>query len=76
MVKTVTVPVPDELKKEMDELREVNWAEVGRQAFKERVEDLKFLKQIKAKSKLTQDDALKIGASINKGMAKHFRSKT
>ena len=61
MRKVVTIPVPESLKKDMEEFRDVNWAEVGRQAFKERVEDIKLLKEIKAKSKLTQKDAFDIG---------------
>lgn len=75
MRKVVTIPVPESLKKDMEEFRDVNWAEVGRQAFKERVEDIKLLKEIKAKSKLTQKDAFDIGKAINKSMAKHLRSK-
>ena len=71
----VTIPVPESLKKDMEELRDVNWAEVGRQAFRERVQDIKLLKEIKEKSKLTQQDALDIGKAINKGIAKSLRSK-
>ena len=75
MRKVVTIPVPESLKKEMEEFKEVNWAEVGRQAFKERVDDIKLLKDIKAKSKLTQRDALDIGKAINRSMAKRLRSR-
>ncbi len=33
----VTISVPDELKREMDRRKAINWSEVARKAFKERV---------------------------------------
>ena len=75
MRKVVTIPVPESLKKDMEGFKEVNWAEVGRQAFRERVEDLKLLKEIKDKRGLTEKDALEIGKAISKSMAKNMRFK-
>jgi predicted transcriptional regulator len=37
-VGNVTIRVPDELKRRMEELREVNWSEVARSAFEETVQ--------------------------------------
>ena len=76
MRKVVTIPVPESLKNDMESFREVNWAEVGRQAFRERLEDLRLLKEIKDKSGLTEKDALEIGKAISKSMAKNLRSRT
>ena len=75
MRKVVTIPVPESLKSDMENFREVNWAEVGRQAFRERVEDLKLLKEIKDSRRLTQKDALDLGKAISKSMAKNMRFK-
>ena len=75
MRKVVTIPVPESLKNDMENFREVNWAEVGRQAFRERLEDLRLLKEIKDRSGLTEKDALEIGKAISKSMAKNLRSK-
>ena len=75
MRKVVTIPVPESLKKDMEGFKEVNWAEVGRQAFRERVEDLKLLKEMKDKRGLTEKDALEIGKAISKSMAKNMRFK-
>ena len=75
MRKMVTIPVPESLKKDMEEFKDVNWAEVGRQAFRERVEDIRLLKEIKARSRLKQKDALDIGKVINKSMARRLRSR-
>ena len=76
MRKVVTIPVPESLKNDMANFREVNWAEVGRQAFRERLEDLRLLKEIKDRSGLTEKDALEIGKAISKSMAKNLRSRT
>ena len=75
MRKVVTIPVPESLKTDMEDFKEVNWAEVGRQAFKERVEDLKLLKAIKDRRKLTEKDALEIGKAISKSVARNLRSR-
>ena len=74
MRKVVTIPVPESLKKDMENFREVNWAEVGRQAFRERLEDLRLLKEIKDRSGLTEKDALEIGKAISKSVARNLRS--
>ena len=75
MRKVVTIPVPESLKNDMENFREVNWAEVGRQAFRERVDDLRLLKEIKDRSGLTENDALEMGKAISKSMAKNLRSR-
>ena len=73
MRKVVTIPVPESLKNDMEGFKEVNWAEVGRQAFRERVEDLRLLKEIKDRSGFTEKDALEIGKAISNSMAKNLR---
>ena len=65
---TITLSVPENLKKEMEESREINWSEVARTAIKAKVAQLKILKSISAKSKLTEKDALELGRKINKSM--------
>jgi len=72
---TMTLAVPEELKKKMDSFQEMNWSEVARQAFKQKVEDLEFLRKFKSKSTMTEEDALKLGAEINKKLAKRYISK-
>ena len=62
---TITLAVSEELKKEMDESKEINWSEVARQAIKQKLDELKIFKEIIKKSKLTEKDALDIGKKIN-----------
>jgi len=68
----ITLSVPEELKKEMEKSRFVNWSEVARAAIKEKILQLKLLDSIASKSKLTEKDALEIGKKINKSMHKRY----
>ncbi len=70
---TVSVAVPDELKKKMLEWDDTNWSAVARKAFEQRIKDIEFMKYIVNKSKLTEADAKELGDKIKRGMAKRFR---
>jgi len=65
---TITLSVPEDLKREMDESKEINWSEVARAAIRTKVSQLRILKAISAKSKLTEKDALELGRKINKSL--------
>jgi len=65
---TITLSVPEDLKRDMDESREINWSEVARVAIRNKVAQLRILKAISAKSKLTEKDALELGRKINKSL--------
>ena len=69
---TITLAVPEELKKDMDETKEINWSEVARAAIKTKISQLKLLKEITAKSKLTEKDALELGRKINKSLHERY----
>ena len=69
----ITLSVPEDLKKKMDEFPEINWSEVARQAIKQKAVQLEFLKHFASKSKLTEKDALELGRKVNKGLAKRYR---
>lgn len=68
----MTLSVPKELKDRMDEFPEINWSEVARQAFKDKVKDMFFLKEFKSKSRLTEKDAIKLGRKVSKTLAKRY----
>ena len=70
---TITLAVPSELKHKMELFPEMNWSEVARQAFIQRVHDLEFLKKFKSESKLTEEDALKLGKKVNKAVSDRLR---
>ncbi len=52
----------------MDKSKEINWSEVARAAIRTKVSQLRILKAISAKSKLTERDALELGRKINKSL--------
>ena len=73
---TITLSVPEDIKKDMEESREINWSEVARTAIKTKVAQLKILKAITSKSKLSEKDAIELGRKINASLhEKHKESK-
>ncbi len=72
---TMTLAVPEELKSKMEAFPEMNWSEVARQAFIQKVEDMDFLRRFKEKSKLTESDALKLGKEVNKAVSNKLRKR-
>ena len=71
----MTLAVPEELKKKMDTFPEMNWSEIARQAFTQRIQDLEFLRKFKEKSTLTEEDALRLGKEVSKALSKRLREK-
>ena len=69
---TITLSMPEELKKEMEESKEINWSEVARTAIRQKLAQLRILKSIAAKSKLTEKDALELGKKINKSLHERY----
>lgn len=71
----VTLSIPSDLKNKMDSFAEINWSAVAREAFDDKVKDLEFIKKFKAKSTLTEADALKLGRELNERLAKRRSTK-
>ena len=70
---TITLSLPDDLKKRMDEFEDINWSAVAREAIKNRLSQLMLFKSIVSRSKLTEKDALEIGKKINASLHKRFK---
>lgn len=73
---TLTLAIPDEMKNKMDSFPEMNWSEVARQAFMQKIEDMEFLRKFKEKSKLTEADALRLGKEVSKEVSNKLRKMT
>lgn len=65
---TITLAVPAELKTKMELFPEINWSEVARQAFTVKIGDLEFLKKFKSNSRLTEEDALRMGKEVGRAL--------
>lgn len=72
----ITLSVPEDLKKKMDEHSIINWSEVARQAFIEKIADLEFLQEFKSKSELTYGDALRLGGQGSEGVVAYSAKET
>ena len=72
---TMTLAVPGELKFKMEGFSEINWSAVARKAFEQKIDDLEFLKKFKSESKLTKEDALRLGRKVNKALIKRYKLK-
>ena len=70
---TLTLAVPDEMKKKMDSFPEMNWSEVARQAFMQKIEDMNFLRRFKEESKLDESDAMRLGKEVSKAVSDRLR---
>ncbi len=70
---TITLSVPEELKREMDKSKEINWSAVAREAIREKITQLKILKAIASKSQLTEKDAIELGRKINKSLHEKYK---
>ena len=72
---TITLSVPEDLKKEMDKSRFINWSAIAREAIREKVSELALFKSIVAKSKLTEKDALELGNKVSKSLHERYKKK-
>lgn len=69
---SITLAVPQELKKGMDAFQEINWSAVARDAIKKKVMMLEKFKEFTKESTLTEQEALDLGREVNaKAMKRH-----
>lgn len=71
---SITLAVPDELKKEMDSFIDINWSAVAREAIKNKLLLLKKFKEFTKNSKLTETDALELGKKVNKTLSARYKN--
>jgi len=76
---TLTLTVPEDMKKGIEESKIVDWSAVAREAIRERLAQLRIVKAIAAKSKLTEEEALEfsimLGRKVNAGIHKRHLEK-
>lgn len=69
----ITLSIPSELKKEMEQFPEINWSEVARNSIKQKIIELSFLKELTMDSEMTPEDAEKMGKEVNLLLAKRYK---
>lgn len=72
---TISLAVPDDLKRRMDEFQEINWSAVARLAFSQKISDLELLNKIKAESELSEQDALMLGRDLTRKVARKYKAR-
>ena len=70
----VTLSLPAELKQKMDSFEEINWSAVAREAFDEKLKDMELIKKFKAKSSMTEEDALRLGKEVSRALSDRLRA--
>lgn len=71
----LTLSVPEDLKRKMDSLPEMNWSETMREFLFEKVKRallLKRLDKMLENSELTEEDCIRLGREAKKSMHKKF----
>ena len=72
---SITLSVPEGLKREMDMFPEINWSAVAREAIKSKVELLSKFREFTKDSMLTEEEALDFGKRVTKAaMQRHRKS--
>ena len=69
----ITLSVSQKLKEEMEKFPEINWSEVARAAFRQKIADLKIIQSFKKRSEITPDDAEKLGREVSALMMEHYK---
>ncbi len=72
---TITLSIPEDMKKEMDGLEFINWSAVAREAIREKISELALFKSIVSKSRLKEKDVSKIADKISASMHKKYKEK-
>ena len=67
---SITLSVPEDMKKEMNNFQDINWSAVAREAIKERLKMLRIFKDFTKDSTLTEEDALRLGRKVNAAVRK------
>ncbi|PSQ29770.1 hypothetical protein BRD09_05920 [Halobacteriales archaeon SW_10_68_16] len=69
---TVTVNVDEALKAQMDDHPEINWSEVARNAFEEKIDDLEMMERLSSDSEFTEEDIDELAELIDTNVAQRL----
>ena len=68
----MTLLVPAELHKEMLLHSEIKWSDLARQSFEKKIKELHWIDSLLENSRLTEDDAERIGHKIKHEVRRRF----
>lgn len=64
----IVVEIPEDLKKVISRHKLVDWSGIAGEAIRTAAAELELLNAITSESKLTEEDAIKLGRKVKKGM--------
>ncbi len=68
----MTLSIPESLHKRMVQHTELKWSDIARQTFEQRLDELELVEKILRKSRLTEEDAERIGHKLKAEIRKRF----
>ncbi len=68
----LTLSVPEGLHQRMKKHTELRWSEIARQSFENKLDEIEFMNRALGKSRLTEEDAERIGHQIKGNIRKRF----
>ncbi len=68
----MTLSISEELHRKLAQHPELKWSEVARQALEKKIKEISLIESIVAKSKLTEEDAERIGHKLKAEIRKRF----
>ena len=75
---TITLSLPEDVKKKMDRFAWLNWSAIAREAFIKRMRQLEILEKFEKdseKSKLSDEECIRLGRELRQAMSKHKEEK-
>lgn len=63
---SLTLAIPTEIRRRMEEFKYINWSEVAREAIMDKVRLLEKMDKLLSKSTLIEEDTIKYGRMIKK----------
>lgn len=69
----MTIRVPEDLKKEIDNHPEINWSEVARQSMWSYIKKLEVAEEIASQSEFTEKEAKNLSEDLKQDIAEHYR---
>lgn len=69
----ITLSLPDELKKRMDEHEEIKWSRVVRNIIESKLDDFERLEELLSKSQLTEQNVADLTKKVDEDTRKHVR---
>ena len=70
---TVTLSIPEDVKKKMEKFDWLNWSALARESFLKKMRQLEILDKFEKdfeKSKLTDEECIKLGRELKKSISK------